>query len=133
MAGEEGRRKERGVSKYSHLLESDATFRAWYANVLRASHNTGLHYFLRMGRICDELCPVTPKEIGAMNKTELMTFVSTVVSDLEKGVSGVTIHSYVKAIKSWARFNGTKPEERINMTRNLRMRTASWSTPRRSP
>ncbi len=116
MASEKGRRKERGVSKYSHLLESDPTFRAWYANVLRASHNTGSHYFLRMGRICDELCRVTPKEIGAMNKTELMTFVSTAVSDLEeKGVSGVTIHSYVKAVKSWARFNGTKLDERINI------------------
>ncbi|MDG6925021.1 MAG: hypothetical protein JRN09_00555 [Nitrososphaerota archaeon] len=116
MVSERGRRKERGVSKYSHLLESDPTFRAWYANVLRASHNTGSHYFLRMGRICDELCRATPKEIGSMNKTELMTFVSTVVSDLEeKGVSGVTIQSYVKAVKSWARFNGTKLDERINI------------------
>jgi hypothetical protein len=65
MANEEkGRRKERGVSKYSDLLQSDPTFRAWYANVLRASYNTGSHYFLRMGRICDELCHVTPARWG---------------------------------------------------------------------
>ena len=93
---EPGRRKERGVSKYSHLLEADPTFMAWYRNVLRGSYNTGSHYFLRMGRICDELCGLTPGQIGAMNKTELMTFISSVISDLEeKGVSGVTIHSYV--------------------------------------
>ena len=39
-----------------------------------------------------------------MNKPGLMTFVSNVISDLEEAVvGGVTITSYVKAIKSWAR------------------------------
>ena len=111
-----GKRKERGISKYSHLLESDPAFAAWYRNALRGSHNTGSHYFLRMGRICDELCRVTPAQIGTMNKTQLMTFTSSMISELEvRGVSGVTIHSYIKAIKSWARFNGLKLDDRINI------------------
>jgi hypothetical protein len=112
MTGNIGRRR----SKYTHLLESDPTFRAWSANVLRASHNTGSAYFLRMGRLCDELCHLCPAEIAAMNKTELMTFVSNVISQLEEqGVTGVTITSYVKAVKSWARFNGKKLDEKVNI------------------
>jgi hypothetical protein len=96
-----GKRKERGVSKYSHLFESDPAFKAWYQNVLRGSHNTGSHYFLRMGRICDELCHLSPAEIGAKNKTELMTFISTVISDLEdRGISGVTISFFVRCFIS---------------------------------
>jgi len=51
MSRKHGRRS----SKYAHLLESDPTFRAWNANVLRASYNTSSAYFLRMGRLCDEL------------------------------------------------------------------------------
>jgi hypothetical protein len=35
------------------LLESDPTFRTWNANVLRAPHNTGSDYILRMGYLCD--------------------------------------------------------------------------------
>jgi len=112
MAGNNGRRR----SKYTDLLESDATFRAWNANVLRASQNTGSAYFLRMGRLCHELCHISPAEIAAMNKTELMTFISNIISQLEEqGVTGVTITSYVKAIKSWARFNGKKLDEKVNV------------------
>jgi hypothetical protein len=69
-----------------------------------------------MGRLCDELTRTTPAQIAAMNRAELMTYVSGFVSDLkEAGVSGVTICSYVKAVKSWARFNGTKLDERVNV------------------
>ena len=85
MAGNNGRRR----SKYTDLLESDATFRAWNANVLRASQNTGSAYFLRMGRLCHELCHISPAEIAAMNISE----------PEEHGVTEVTITSYVKAIE----------------------------------
>ncbi len=33
-----------------------------------------------MRRICDELCRVTPAQIGTMNKTQLMTFISWMIS-----------------------------------------------------
>ena len=46
-------KRDRRSSKYTHLLESDPIFRAWHANLLRASDNTGSHYFLRMGILCD--------------------------------------------------------------------------------
>jgi len=103
-------------SKYEHLLDEDPSFRAWRSNVLRASYNTGSAYFLRLGRLCDELYHFPPGRIATMNLPELMTFVSTFVSDLEeRGVSGVTINSYVKAVKSWARFNGKKLDQRVNV------------------
>jgi integrase len=108
--------KRRGESKYAHLLEEDRGFNAWYRNVLRGSYNTGAWYLLRMGRLCDEVTLTTPAQIAAMNKAELMTYVSGFVSDLEEaGVSGVTISSYVKAVKSWARFNGTRLDEKVNI------------------
>ncbi len=111
-----GGQRRRGVSKYAHLLEEDETFRAWYRNVLRGSYTTGSAYLLRMGRLCDGLCHVTPKRIASMNKVELMTFVTNAISDLEEaGVSGGTINSYVKAIKSWGRFNGTKLDEKVSI------------------
>jgi hypothetical protein len=48
-------------------------------------------------------------QIAAMNKAELITYVSGFVADLEEaGVSRVTIGSYVKAVKSWARFEQWK-------------------------
>lgn len=51
-----------------------------------------------------------------MNRVELMTFVSNVISQLEeRGVVGSTINSYIKAVKSWARFNGTKLDEKVNI------------------
>ena len=106
----------RGESKYAHLLEEDRGFNAWYRNVLRGSYNTGAWYLLRMGRLCDELTGTTPAQIAAMNRAELMTYLSGFISDLEEaGVSGVTIHSYVKAVKSWVRFNGTRLDEKVNI------------------
>jgi len=93
--------RRRGVSKYSHLLDEDDTFRAWYRNVLRGSYATGSVYLLRLGRLC-ELCRVTPRTIASMNK-------------VEPGISGITIGSYLKAIKSWGRFNGTRLDERISL------------------
>jgi hypothetical protein len=56
--------RRRGVSKYSHLLDEDDTFRAWYRNVLRGSYATGSVYLLRLGRLC-ELCRVTPRTIAS--------------------------------------------------------------------
>jgi hypothetical protein len=107
--------RRRGVSKYSHLLDEDDTFRAWYKNVLRGSYATGSVYLLRLGRLC-ELCGVTPRMIASMNKVELMTFATNAISELEvTGISGITIGSYLKAVKSWGRFNGTKLDERISV------------------
>ena len=114
MRWPEGKRGWR--SRYAHLLEEEPAFRAWRSNVLRASYNTGSAYFLRIGRICDDLYHIPPSKIASMNRAELMTFVSTLVSDLEEsGMSGVTIWSYVKAVKSWTRFNGTRLEEKVNI------------------
>jgi hypothetical protein len=97
MAGEA--EKPRRESKYAHLLESDPTFKAWYFSLLRASQNTGAGYFLRMGRLRDEVFHITPTQMATLDRTELMTFISNAVSDLdEKGVKGGTIDSYVKAI-----------------------------------
>jgi len=117
-----GDRKDRGPlrrrreSKYAHLLEEDPAFKAWYQNVLRGSLNTGKSYLLRMGRICDELIPITPAKIATMNRTELMTFLTGMISAMEeRGISGVTINSHVKAVKSWARFNGLRLDEKVNV------------------
>ncbi len=126
MEAEEGKLaagpKERGAlrqkreSRYAHLLEEDETFRAWYRNVMRGSQNTGKSYLLRMGRLCDDVARTTPAKIAALNRTELMTFLTGIISDMEeRGVSGVTITSYMKAVKSWARFNGTRLDERVNV------------------
>jgi hypothetical protein len=49
---------------------------------VRGSHNTGAHYFLRMGFLCDEVYHIPPSGIAAMNRVELMTFVSNVISEL---------------------------------------------------
>ena len=79
------------MSKYSHLLDEDDTFRAWYRNVLRGSYATGSVYLLRLGRLC-ELCRVTPRTMASMNKVELMTFATNAISELEAtGISGITI------------------------------------------
>ncbi|MDG7021276.1 MAG: site-specific integrase [Nitrososphaerota archaeon] len=116
----EGQRRR--TSKYAHLLEEDPAFRAWLANVVRGSHNTGAHYFLRMGFLCDEVYHIPPSGIAAMNRVELMTFVSNVISELEeRGAVGSTINSYVKAVKSWARFNGTKLDEKVNVPESENM------------
>jgi len=114
--------QRRRTSKYAHLLAEDPAFRAWLANVVRGSHNTGAHYFLRMGFLCDEVYHIPPSQVAAMNRVELMTFVSNVISDLEeKGAVGSTINSYVKAVKSWARFNGTKLDEKVNVPESENM------------
>jgi integrase len=111
----EGQRR-RGVSRYAHLLEEDQAFKAWYRNVLRGSYNTAATYLLRMGKICDGITRTTPAQIAGMSKAELMTYISDIISDLEaKGVSGVTITSYVKALKSWVRFNGKRLDEKVNV------------------
>jgi hypothetical protein len=72
-----------------------------------------------MGRLCDELTATTPAQIAAMNRAELMTYVSGFISDLEEaGVSGVIIGYYVKTVKSWARLNGTKLDEKVKFPEN---------------
>jgi integrase len=103
-------------SRYAHLLKEDPTFSAWYQNLVRGSLNTGKSYLLRMGRICDDLHHIPPSKMASMNRTELMTFLTGMISEMEeRGVSGVTIMSHVKAVKSWARFNGTKLDEKVNV------------------
>jgi len=78
-------------SKYAHLVGEDPTFRAWLANVVRGSRNTGAHYFLRLGFLRDEVSHIPPSGIAAMNRVEL-TFVSNVISGLEeRGAVGSTI------------------------------------------
>jgi hypothetical protein len=112
----------RRTSKYAHLLEEDPAFRAWLANVVRASHNTGGHYFLKVGFICDEVYHIPPSGIAVMNTVELMTFVSNVISELEeRGAVGTTINSYVKAVKSWARFDGKRLDEKVNVPESENM------------
>jgi len=114
--------QRRRTSKYAHLLEEDPAFKAWLANVVRGSHNTGGHYFLRIGFLCDELYHIPPSQIAAMNTVELMTFVSNVISELEeRGAVGSTINSYVKAVKSWARFNGKRLDEKVNVPESENM------------
>jgi integrase len=103
-------------SKYAHLLLEDQGFNAWYRNVMRGSANTGSAYLRRLGRLCDELYRVTPHQLVSMNKTELTTFASNVISDLEEtGMKGDAIKSYIKAIKSWAEFNDKKIEKKLNI------------------
>jgi predicted secreted protein len=64
----EGKRGWR--SRYAHLLEEEPAFKAWRSNVLRASHNTGSAYFLRMGCLCDELYHIPPSRMASMNRAE---------------------------------------------------------------
>ena len=107
--------KAKGESKYAHLLE-DPAYRAWFTNVARGSQNTAAHYFLHMGFLCDEMYHITPARMAAMNRVELMTFLSNAISDLEeRGVTGTTITSYVKSVKSWMRFNGKRIDEKVNV------------------
>ena len=83
---------------------------------MRGSQNTGKSYLLRMGRLIDDVARTTPAKMAGLNRTELMTFLTAVISDMEeRGVSGVTITSYMKGVKSWVRFNGTRLDERVNV------------------
>ena len=51
-----------------------------------------------------------------MNKVALMTTTTNTISHPEEaGIAGVAINSYVKAIKSFGRLNGTKLDERLSV------------------
>jgi hypothetical protein len=64
-------------SRYRDLME-DERFCSWIENIARGSKVNAEVTLRRMGRLCDEVCRRSPAEIAAMNKTELMTFVSNV-------------------------------------------------------
>jgi len=95
---------------YVGLLKEDEAFLRWYLNVRRGSENTAAGYLRKMGNICAEH-GINPKDLAKLSPVELNTFIGGLISAREEaGQRGSAIKSYVKALKSWLRFNAIKLE-----------------------
>ena len=65
----------------------------------------------------------TPHDLAAMDEQKAIAFLREFVIKLEgRDVSGVTIRTYIKAIKSWWTFND------LEVTRRVRVKDSAGST-----
>lgn len=103
-------------SRYETLF-SDAQVRRWYEDVSRGSPITADVYLKRLGWFCGEK-GLTPAELATLEARSLQDLLLDMVTALEqRGLAGGSIALSVKALKSWAMFNGTELKGRIRIRR----------------
>ena len=92
------------TSIYKDLL-LDLNFRRWLENVARGSLNTSDVYYRRMGYLCREF-QTTPDRIARLSPKDVKNFALDVIGQFENaGMNGVYLNSFIKAHKSWLKFN----------------------------
>ena len=106
-------------AKWRHLYDGDENFRLWFHNLARGSPTTAierarvLYRFLGwMGWGLDDLTRQLTVDRDVLEK-RLMAFVG---SQEEKGYAPGTIENYVKAVKSWANWNGVTLVRKIKIS-----------------
>jgi len=75
----------------------------WYKNVEQGSKKTADVYLRRLRRFCEEV-NISPMNLAMMQEEDLYYLLLDFVSSEQKRVRGSTIHSYIKAVKSWLKF-----------------------------
>lgn len=105
-------------ARWAHLLEEDTTFRRWYDNLARGSEGTArerarvLYRFLGIQDVtASGLVEMGREDVGAVEDL-LMDFVSELHRE---GKAPGYIENYLKAVKSWLRFN------RIQLVRRIKV------------
>ncbi|MBO3769099.1 MAG: hypothetical protein QXS51_02225 [Thermoproteota archaeon] len=97
----------KGISKYSRFL-GDEKVRRWLRNLTKGSVITGEVALRRLGKIC-ELLETDPKGLLEWARSDLTGFqdrLEDLVASLEdEGKSPGYIHGFLKAVKSWLRYN----------------------------
>ncbi|MDA4122793.1 MAG: hypothetical protein OK456_06405 [Thaumarchaeota archaeon] len=101
-------------SPYKGMLE-DARVQAWITDVERGSQSGAAGAFRRLGNCCETMA-TSPQELAKMDEKEAVVFLRQLVVRLEeRDLSGVSIRTYIKAIKSWWTFNDLDVKKRVRV------------------
>jgi integrase len=96
------------------MLE-DARIQAWIREVERGSQSGAAGAFRRLGNCCETMA-TSPQELAGMDEQGAVGFLRQLVIKLEdRDVSGVTIRTYIKAIKSWWTFNDLEVTKKVRV------------------
>jgi len=101
-------------AKYGYLL-ADPEVRRWYRNIARGSKVAADNCLRRLGLFCVDF-GLTPRQLAELGDKAVTNFLLDAVDKLQqRGFSGSYINSYMKALKSWLRFN------RVNVTVKIKI------------
>ncbi|MCL4344440.1 MAG: site-specific integrase [Nitrososphaerota archaeon] len=100
--------------KYVQLLNNE-TVRKWYENAARSSPITAEAMLRALGHMCERF-NTTPEKIAGMSENEAYSFLLDMVSALTSdGLTGSSVATMVKDIRSWLTFNGVSVKRRVNV------------------
>lgn len=118
--GNELQRKARN-SKCNKYLEEDPNLKRWYNNLRRGSAYTAEIYLRRLCAFCAKLA-LTPEEFRKLPKNVIEEKAQGYINELEEYArpdggryAPQYVKSNLKAIKSWADWNGKKITKRIRI------------------
>ena len=105
-------------ARWAYLLEEDEDFRRWYDDLARGSRGTAkntakvLYRFLRI----HDMTPESLVDMAKRDVREVENVLMDFVSELHgEGKSPGYIDNYIKAVKSWLKFNGVLLVRRIKV------------------
>lgn len=111
-------------SKYARLLKDKAVER-WYRNMERGSALTAEVSLRRLGKACELMDSVTPKEMivkARKRKKQFQNQLEDLISRMEQdGKAPQYINGIMKVIKSWLNYND------ITLTRKIKITNASFT------
>jgi len=106
------------VARWAYLLEENPDFRRWYDNLARGSMGTAkntakvLYRFLRH----HDMTPESLTDMAKRDVREVEDLLMDFVSELHgEGKAPGYIDNYLKAVKSWLKFNGVNLVRRIKV------------------
>lgn len=107
-------------SKYRRLLDDPDVMR-WFMNECRGSEITGRERLRRLGVIC-EWFDKTPKELSRMEPKQAKGFLMDMVTRMEKAdMKANYIRNFVKASKSWLKYNENEINVKIKISKRNRV------------
>jgi len=116
-----GLQRKAGDSKYNNYLEEDPNLKRWYNNLRRGSAYTAEIYLRRLCAFCAKLA-LTPEEFRMLPREVIEEKAQDYVNELEEYArpdggryAPQYVKSNLKAIKSWADWNGKKITKRIRI------------------
>lgn len=103
-------------SKYRHLLDDPQVDR-WFRNLLRGSAVTAAERLRRLGWVCEHF-DISPREMAKLSGRKAESFLYDMVTVLEDhGKRSSYISNFLKATKSWFRFNRKNIDVNIRLAR----------------
>jgi integrase len=94
---------------------SDPDVRRWYTNLERGSPTTASNYLRSLGGFARRTA-LSFQQIAALSEKNAHQVLLDFVSEEEKrGVAGSSVQTYVKAVRSWFLFHGTKVDRPIRI------------------